>query len=145
MSDNPKIYIVSLEEMKKRRFSFYWGQFNFEDTLWRLTSEPEKLFENDSITILRCFAHEHMQDEQGVALMTRPDWDPCRRHFLVCLKADGTVFWWHNLGDPCFDMVKRRLFEDSITIQGRDIVVKGYDFDGKTIYFDIETGTVRKI
>jgi len=147
MFECTKFYVTSPEQGNWA----WWGEVCFKSgesyESWNLTSEPQKIFEHDGLTVLKCTAHEHRQDEHGVAAM---DESYCHRQFLICLKEDQTVVWWFGFYGPCYDLQQKRFFKNSITIQGKEIIFEGYNVyksPGKNIkiYIDVETGTLREV
>ncbi len=117
-----------------------WGTFVYASTMWGgpfyLKAKPEKIFEIGDITILRCLGKNSPCDEYGVASSELYD-------FIVGLKNNGEVIWWHHLKCENDGEVGKNV-ECSISLEKNQIIVKGYAHfelnEGKTIFINIETG-----
>lgn len=146
MSKYPKLRI---EPPEKGTVSDNWGEFISGPKMpwgpWRLTSEPKQLFKFKGITVVECFANEHVEDSQGYVAGETLAHDPGLRHFLVGQAADGNILWWYNLGHRRYNVKNEEFYEATISLEGKDIVVKGYGWEvepGEEVHIDTETGKV---
>lgn len=136
MSEYPKISI----ELSKGEWS---GKFVHAPKMpwgpWHLTARPKEIAVFNGVKVLECVADEYIDDEMGVA----SDVDSRLRHFLVGMKPDGSVLWWHNFGMGRYDSNNKRFYENFIKVENDEIIVKGYgwEVDPETeIHINIETG-----
>ncbi len=149
MSSNEERVILTIlpKEKAKAMGSPNWGEFTYQTKMpwgpWTLQLEPKQLVVFEGITVLECSAKEYVEDENGVAAESSLSHDPTARHFLVGRSADGTVRWWHHLGDTPWDFENKKFHESSIRVDGGHVYIKGYGFniDPHTeITIDILTG-----
>ncbi len=139
--------MIDIKQPKNGTLCHFWGTFAYDTKMpwgqWILTSEPEVLFSVGNIEVLECLATELIEDESGVVPQGTAGFDPCLRHFIVGRKKSGEVVWWHSLLAE-YDREKGRFVENSIILEGKKVVVRGYEgcgpHKGKTIRIDAETG-----
>ena len=124
-----------------------WGEFTHKPNMpwgpFHLTREPKVLFRAGDVEVLECFAKEYVEGDDGIVASGTLGHDPCLRYFLVGRRMDGKVVWWHNLVAE-YDLENKKFVEDSITLEGEQLVVKGYEGcgnkKGKAISINVETG-----